>query len=100
MDKMDCIKNKAVRNLFRERIILEHLYNEFVLNLKYALQDKEHLFFIMDWARGGDLEFNLKRCKTFDSNIVRMFAAELSCALAYIHSKEIIHRYIVHNTVI
>jgi serine/threonine protein kinase len=81
MDKRECIKGKSMRNVFRERIILEQLDNPFILNLNYVFHDEEYIYFVMDWARGGDLEYTLWRVGTFDKAIVKIFAAELASAM-------------------
>jgi serine/threonine kinase 32 len=92
MSKEECIKSGTLRNIFRERIILQNLDHPHVLSLRYAFQDEEHLFFVLDWAKGGDLAFNLKRVGTYPVETLRVYAAELASALSYIHSQSVIHR--------
>jgi serine/threonine kinase 32 len=92
MSKEECIKSGTLRNVFRERVILQDLEHPHILSLRYAFQDEEHLFFVLDWAKGGDLAFNLKRIGMYPVETLRVYAAELSSALNYLHSQSVIHR--------
>lgn len=78
IDKAKCIKQKAVANIVQERRLLEevcvssiprngvaaHTFycsqvdHPFVVNMRYAFQDDENCFFVLDLMLGGDL-----RCK-------------------------------------
>jgi len=43
---------------------------------------------------GGDLRFHINR-KTFSEEAIRFWIAEVACALKYLHSRGIVHRYIL-----
>src|SRR5947209_576843 len=73
IDKAKCIRQKAVANVIQERRLLEEarilylcqLFNllttgsccqidhNFVVNLRYAFQDDENCFFVLDLMLGG-----------------------------------------------
>lgn len=77
INKAKCVKMKAVANIVQERRLLEevcpslpfayfapHPYPDlspikidhpFVVNLRYAFQDDENCFFVLDLMLGGDL---------------------------------------------
>jgi serine/threonine kinase 32 len=93
IDKKKCIKNHATRNIFRERITLQALHHQYIVNLKYAFQDDENLYMVLDLAEGGDLRCHLERLKAFDEDTLTVYAAEISHALGYLHGHKIIHRY-------
>lgn len=38
----------AVRNIIRERTILEELDHPFICRLRFAFQDKEHMYMVSD----------------------------------------------------
>ncbi len=61
-------------------------------NLRYAFQDDENLFMVIDLMLGGDLRFHLDRMGPFKEDHIAIIVAECSCALSYLHSKHIIHR--------
>ncbi|KAH9945005.1 kinase-like protein [Epithele typhae] len=92
IDKAKCIKQKAVANIIQERRLLEEIDHPFVVNLRYAFQDDENCFFVLDLMLGGDLRFHLERLRYIPEEVVRFWVAELSSALEYLHRKRIIHR--------
>ncbi|KAK9237281.1 kinase-like domain-containing protein [Lipomyces kononenkoae] len=89
--KDQIVKAESVRNIIRERRILERVRHPFICNLRYAFQDSEYLYIVVDLMTGGDLRFQLSR-RTFTESAVRFWIAELACALNYIHAHEIVHR--------
>ncbi|KIM62755.1 hypothetical protein SCLCIDRAFT_1214865 [Scleroderma citrinum Foug A] len=92
IDKSRCIKQKAVANIIQERRLLEEIDHPFIVNLRYAFQDDENCFFVLDLMLGGDLRFHLERKGTFAEDVVRFWMAELASALAYLHRRRIVHR--------
>ncbi|KAL2914504.1 hypothetical protein HK105_206071 [Polyrhizophydium stewartii] len=92
IDKAKCIQMRAVENIIQERKLLEEVENNFICNLRYAFQDDEHLFMVIDLMLGGDLRFHLDRMGVFTEDMIRLYTAEISCGLAYLHSKRIVHR--------
>lgn len=105
------VRSESVRNIIRERRMLEHLNHPFLCNLRYSFQDIEYLYvkqsklqsldasasnarnryIVVDLMNGGDLRFHISR-KTFTEEAVRFWMAELGCALRYIHQQGIVHR--------
>lgn len=100
------------------------------MNLRYAFQDDENCFFVLDLMLGGDLRcesllhsltancgaswrlspvdqvgvsrrvlitinsVHLERLGSLSEEVVRFYVAELSTAIAFLHDKKIIHRYV------
>ncbi|MCJ1312289.1 hypothetical protein MMC25_005963 [Agyrium rufum] len=89
--KDEIVRSESVRNIIRERRMLEHLNHPFLCNLRYSFQDIEYLYIVQDLMNGGDLRFHISR-KTFTEEAVRFWMAELACALRYIHKQGIVHR--------
>jgi serine/threonine kinase 32 len=85
------VRSESVRNIIRERRMLEHLNHPFLCNLRYSFQDVEYLYLVVDLMNGGDLRFHIQR-KSFTEEAVRFWMAQLACALRYIHSQGIVHR--------
>lgn len=79
-----------------------------MVNLRYAFQDDENCFFVLDLMLGGDLRcesfcasfvlvsdyptVHLERLGSLSEDTVRFYVAELSTAIAFLHEKKIIHR--------
>ncbi|PSR73804.1 hypothetical protein PHLCEN_2v10374 [Hermanssonia centrifuga] len=92
INKTKCVKMKAVANIVQERRLLEEIDHAFVVNLRYAFQDDENCFFVLDLMLGGDLRFHLERLGSLSEDTVRFYVAEIGSALSWLHDKRIIHR--------
>ena len=57
------MRMKAVANVIQERRLLEEIDHPFVVNMRYAFQDDENCFFVLDLMLGGDL-----RCASITSS--------------------------------
>ncbi|KOS17388.1 Serine/threonine-protein kinase 32C [Escovopsis weberi] len=97
--KDEVIKSESVRNIIRERRMLEHVSHPFLCNLRYSFQDIEYMYLVVDLMSGGDLRFHIAR-KTFTEEAVQFWIAELGCALRYIHGQNIIHRDVKPDNVL
>ncbi|KAI1796584.1 kinase-like protein [Ganoderma leucocontextum] len=92
INKAKCVKMKAVANIIQERRLLEEIDHPFIVNMRYAFQDDENCFFVLDLMLGGDLRFHLERLGALPEEVVRFFVAEIGSALAFLHEHRIIHR--------
>ncbi|KAF9129807.1 hypothetical protein BGW39_003807 [Mortierella sp. 14UC] len=92
INKAKCIRMRAVENIIQERRLLEEVEFPLICNLRYAFQDDENLFMVLDLMLGGDLRFHLERAGPMREDVVRFYIAELALALDALHSRRVIHR--------
>jgi serine/threonine kinase 32 len=92
INKAKCIQQKMVDSIIGERLLLEEISSLFVVNLRYAFQDTESMYMVIDLMTGGDLRFHLDQGNKIDNELVKFWMAELSYALSVIHSRNIMHR--------
>ncbi|CAH7675682.1 AGC/YANK protein kinase [Phakopsora pachyrhizi] len=92
INKQRIVSQRAVANIIQERRLLEEIDTPFVCNLRYAFQDDENLFMVLDLMLGGDLRFHLDRVGKMSEDVVRFYVSEMALALDYLHSKGIVHR--------
>ena len=94
INKEKCVERGMTKHIIRERMLLGNLKHPFIIHLAYAFQDDANLYYVLQYASGGDLRYHLSnRPKhTIDAATVKVYAAELASALSYLHSKQIIHR--------
>ncbi len=92
MSKLKIVMRKSEKSINLEREILSKIHNKFIVNMYYAFQDKDNLYLVMDYLKGGDLRFHLTRHVRFSEEQSRFFICNIITALEYIHSKNIIHR--------
>ena len=77
-----------------ERNILMHnLSHPFLVALHYSFQTPAKLFFVVDYINGGELFYHLQKEKNFEESRAKFYAAEIACALGYLHNRYIIYRY-------
>jgi len=63
------------------------------LNYRFNIRCfQSHLFFVMEYLNGGDLMFQIQQSQRFQPDRARFYAAELVCALQFLHSRGIIYR--------
>ncbi|CDW55586.1 serine:threonine protein kinase LATS1 [Trichuris trichiura] len=98
--KRDVISRNQAAHVKAERDILAEADNEWVVKLYYSFQDKDNLFFIMEYIPGGDLMALLIKKGIFDEAMARFYIAELVCAVESVHRLGFIHRDIKPDNIL
>lgn len=81
------------KSVLTERQILEKVgESPFCTHAYGTFQSEEDLFFVMEYMRGGELYDLIKSSAPLSTATIRFIAAELLCALQYLHGRGIIHR--------
>ncbi|KAK3522202.1 hypothetical protein QTP70_030033 [Hemibagrus guttatus] len=78
--------------LMERRILALASEHPFLTHLYCSFQTSEALCFAMEFVNGGDLAFHISRSCGFDEPRTRFYAAEIACALMFLHRNGIIHR--------
>lgn len=89
-DHIEMTRN--VDNLKTEKTILEKISNPFIIKLNSTFQNSEKIFMVFDYCNGGELFFHLQKMRGFSETITKFYAAEIYCALKYLHKNNIIFR--------
>ena len=87
MKKEDLVRKNVVEQALAERDILAGSDNPFVVKLYYALETDEHLYLVMEFIIGGDAGALLENLGYFEEPMARVYAAQIVCALEYLHAK-------------
>lgn len=69
--KSDVIKKNQAAHVKAERDILSEANTEWVVKLYYSFQDKDNLFFIMEYIPGGDMLALLIKKGIFEESLAR-----------------------------
>jgi protein-serine/threonine kinase len=92
MKKADVIKRNQREHTTSERHVLETVSHPFIVNLHYAFQTPTKLYMVLEYCPGGELFFHLSRAGRFSENRCKFYASELTLAIGYLHSLNIIYR--------
>jgi len=77
----------------REREVMHMMTNvPGFVNLSCTFQDPRSLYFVMTYARKGDLLPYINRVGSFDAACTRHYAAELLLACEHMHRRNVVHR--------
>lgn len=66
--------------------------NPFICKLFCTFETDGYLFFAMEYCAGGDLMFHVQREGKFTESRSRFYAAEIICAIRFLHNRHIIYR--------
>ena len=64
----------------------------FITTLYSCFQNKEHLFFVMEFMSGGNLKQQLYKVEFFSEKRTQFYAAEITLAVQFLHEHGILHR--------
>ncbi|CAF3808647.1 unnamed protein product [Rotaria sordida] len=93
VSKTNLILRNQVEQVFVERDIMTFTDNPFVVALICTFETKNHLCIVMEYVEGGDVATLLKNIGgPLNIDIARMYFAETTLAVEYLHSYGIIHR--------
>lgn len=84
--------DKRIERTFAERTILSQLEHPNIVKLFYSFHDHSKLYLILQFIPGGELFYHLKERGTLEEDTVAFYAAEVSCALKFLHDNGIVYR--------
>uniref|UniRef100_A0A672G927 Serine/threonine-protein kinase sgk-1 n=1 Tax=Salarias fasciatus TaxID=181472 RepID=A0A672G927_SALFA len=93
LQKKMIIKRKEQKHVMVERsVLLKGLQHPFLVGLHFSFQTPNALYFVLDYVNGGELFYHLQREGSFSESRAAFYAAEMSAALGYLHSLDIVYR--------
>ncbi|KAI9641466.1 cAMP-dependent protein kinase catalytic subunit [Ciborinia camelliae] len=109
LKKAQVHKMKQVEHTNDERKMLQEVKHPFLITLWGTFQDSKNLYMVMDFVEGGELFSLLRKSQVcsmapsscyilnsffqrFPNPVAKFYAAEVTLALEYLHSKQIIYR--------
>ncbi|KAI1911986.1 cAMP-dependent protein kinase catalytic subunit [Ophidiomyces ophidiicola] len=92
LKKQQVVKMKQVEHTNDERRMLERVKHPFLITLWGTFQDVKNLYMVMDFVEGGELFSLLRKSHRFPNPVAKFYAAEVTLALEYLHSQNIVYR--------
>lgn len=94
LSKAEMIKRNKIKRVLAEQEILATTNHPFILTLHHSFQTAEHLYFLTEYCSGGEF-FRALQCrpgKCIPESSARFYAAEVICALEFLHLMGFIYR--------
>ena len=92
LKKQQVVKMKQVEHTNDERRMLKLVEHPFLIRMWGTFQDSRNLFMVMDYIEGGELFSLLRKSQRFPNPVAKFYAAEVTLAVEYLHSHDIIYR--------
>ncbi|KIW45355.1 cAMP-dependent protein kinase type 2 [Exophiala oligosperma] len=92
LKKAQVVKMKQIEHTNDERKMLSRVKHPFLITLWGTFQDSKNLYMVMDFIEGGELFSLLRKSQRFPNPVAKFYAAEVTLALEYLHSQNIIYR--------
>ncbi|XP_014678425.1 PREDICTED: 3-phosphoinositide-dependent protein kinase 1-like [Priapulus caudatus] len=93
-DKQQIVREKKAAYVRTEKEVLMRLSQgtcPFFVRLYATFQDSARLYFVLSYAKNGELLDYIRKVDSFDEEVTQFYTAELVMGLEYLHSKNIIH---------
>lgn len=92
LKKDKVVKTKQIEHTKYEKNLLLDIDCPFVVNLLTTFQDTKNLYLVMEYVKGGEMFFHLRKAGRFTDEVARFYAAEIVLTWEHLHSKNIIYR--------
>jgi serine/threonine protein kinase len=86
------ISSHNVNAVFAERNVLMKVDHPFIVQFGFAFQTPGKVYLGLEYVAGGELYQHLRKRKHFTIEQVRLYIAEISLALNYLHVNGVIYR--------
>ncbi|KAJ3204614.1 1,3-beta-glucanosyltransferase gas1, partial [Dinochytrium kinnereticum] len=83
----------------REKLACSHIFSRFCQQFLATFQSASSLFIIFEWAPSSVQQL-MSLHRSFTEQQARFYIAELTCALEFLHSRNIIHRQIEPTSIL
>jgi len=91
--KKEMVERKKQEEHVRiERAVLADAHHPFIAKLHCAFQNKNKLYFGLEYCPGGELFNLLQKRKSFTEDQTRFYTSQMVLAIEYLHSKHVIYR--------
>ena len=92
LKKHQIIESGQEKNVNAEREVLKSMKHPFLMQLRYAFQTESKLYLVLDYYRGGELMFHLKKKRKFTENETRFIICQITLALGHLHLNGFVYR--------
>lgn len=92
LKKSSILRMKQVDNVISEFTILRVTRHPFLVSLLGYSQDERYLYFFLEYINGGELFTHLHNSTRLESELAKLYVAQITLMFEYLHSINIIYR--------
>lgn len=92
INKKKLITSVSVQRAIAERNVYLQSSHPFIPRLYSAFQTDQHLYLVLEYIGGGDLEFHFQRGLSLSPTQIKLYLAEIILAMIHIHGLGIVYR--------
>ena len=87
LKKSETLRRRQESHVRAERDLLSEAAecSDWIVRLVYSFQDKDYLYFVMEWMAGGDFLSLLIKLDVFEEEFAKFYAAEMVLAIEEAH---------------
>lgn len=86
------VKHDDERHVQNERLILGQLRHPFVVGLFGTLQNKQKIYFVLEYVAGGELFSKLRGNRCLSAAVAKFYLVEILAALTHVHAGGFVYR--------
>ncbi|CAF1055653.1 unnamed protein product [Didymodactylos carnosus] len=86
------VQSRQTEHVKSEKEILAAIKHPFIVKLHWTHHSEQFLYMLLDYLPGGELFTYMRRKGSFDLKTSIFYAAEITSALEYLHSLQIVYR--------
>ena len=91
MQKLRIVSKRGIDSVMNEQRLLSLIRHPFIVNMKFAFQDRDNLYLVMDLLKGGDLRYHILKNQKFSEEQVKFITICIITGLEYLHINKIMH---------
>eukprot|EP00238_Polyblepharides_amylifera_P003615 CAMPEP_0196578600 /NCGR_PEP_ID=MMETSP1081-20130531/7466_1 /TAXON_ID=36882 /ORGANISM="Pyramimonas amylifera, Strain CCMP720" /LENGTH=306 /DNA_ID=CAMNT_0041897869 /DNA_START=87 /DNA_END=1007 /DNA_ORIENTATION=+ len=92
MYKREIVRLRQVQHVLNEKHILSLMSHPNIINAYATFNDVDNIYILLEYIPGGELFGKLQAVERFSEKLAMFYAANLICALKYLHSHIIVFR--------
>jgi len=93
MNKHILKQSRQLDNMYNEAMLLQEVcFSPFIVKLQHIIETPDYIFLVMEYIKGGELFYYIRRYGRLPEQVVRFFSAEIIVALKYLHQNDVIYR--------
>ena len=92
LEKAKIVRKNQIEHTRNELMLLLSISHDFIISLRANFKDNCNLYFVLDFAIGGELWTHMRKRPGMKESDVRFYAGQMALAIEYLQDRDITHR--------